>query len=83
MWFTGVTRGYWWNAKVYDTGSDFGIEGGRISKLNICKGERWEASLQVYNYDRGLDFDICPVDVLTDVMVDAIRVADAEKAARA
>lgn len=39
-----------WEAKVYDEGSQFGINKGRISKLWISQdGE------QVCNYDRGWD----------------------------
>ena len=39
---------YW--VKAYDEGSQYGIDGGRISKLTLkISGE------VVYNYDRGLD----------------------------
>tara|TARA_R110000744_G_scaffold212696_1_gene331674 strand:- start:44 stop:274 length:231 start_codon:yes stop_codon:yes gene_type:complete len=39
-------------AKIYDTPSKFGLNGGRISKLHIVfKG------LDYYCYDRGLDLD--------------------------
>ena len=45
----GKTVVYYW-AKVYDVGSQYGIEGGRISKLMLkANGEI------IYNYDRGLD----------------------------
>lgn len=39
---------YW--VKSYDEGSEYGIEGGRISKLTIKIGGR-----TVVNYDRGWD----------------------------
>ena len=39
---------YW--AKVYDEGSEFGIDGGRISKLQIRID-----GVTVVNYDRGWD----------------------------
>ena len=39
-------------AKVYDVGSIYGIEEGRISKLTLTQNGR-----KVYNYDRGLDLD--------------------------
>ena len=39
---------YW--AKVYDEGSEFGIDGGRISKLMITIDKK-----TVVNYDRGWD----------------------------
>ena len=41
---------YW--MKQYDTGSQYGIDGGRISKLMIKRNGKI-----VYNYDRGLDVD--------------------------
>ena len=45
----GKTVVHYW-AKVYDEGSAFGIEDGRISKLTLkANGE------VIYNYDRGLD----------------------------
>ncbi|MCL1964934.1 MAG: hypothetical protein FWF69_07720 [Firmicutes bacterium] len=41
---------YW--AKVYETGSEHGINQGKVSKLTIRKvGE----TRDLYNYDRGLD----------------------------
>jgi len=41
---------YW--AKVYETGSEHGINQGRVRKLTIRKqGE----TCDLYNYDRGLD----------------------------
>ena len=60
MWKTGRIGSpsgegiYEYHAKVYDEGSDWGINEGRISKLEIRKvGEsKW-----LYNYDRGLDID--------------------------
>jgi len=60
MWHEGIIAipatnakyKYW--AKVYEEGSEFGINGGCISKLTICKlGE----TRNLYNYDRGLDVD--------------------------
>ena len=39
-----------YSVKAYDEGSQYGIDGGRISKLTLkISGE------VVYNYDRGLD----------------------------
>ena len=54
MWKIGKIKvgaseySYW--AKVYDEGSRFGINGGRISKLTIK-----ESGSIVCNYDRGWD----------------------------
>ena len=43
-------------AKVYDTGSEYGIDGGRISKLEIRVDDR-----KVCHYDRGWDIKpTCP-----------------------
>jgi hypothetical protein len=41
---------YTFLAKVYDVGSVFGIENGRVSKLQV-----WRADREVMNYDRGWD----------------------------
>jgi len=79
MWVTGVLGKYWWQAKVYGEDSDFGITGGRISKLCICHGSHYKYDAMVYNYDRGLDFDNTEGTVLIDIMAEAIRVADAAK----
>jgi hypothetical protein len=47
-WISGRVDGYTFHAKVYDVGSDYGIDQGRISKLEVKhKGE------QVMYYDRG------------------------------
>ncbi len=59
MWREGTLRigttiyHYW--MKQYDEGSEYGIEGGRISKLTIKRGTE-----EVANYDRG--WDIKPQD---------------------
>ena len=68
MWKTGLLNGYWWQAKVYKVGSLFGIAGGRVSKLAICEGDSWNSKACVYNYDRGLDFDNCPPEILNGVL---------------
>ena len=52
---TGAKYKYW--AKHYDEGSQFGIGGGKVSKLTIRKiGE----SRDLCNYDRG--WDVEPAD---------------------
>ena len=59
MWKEGVIlinhRGYHYWVKQYVEGSQYGIDGGRISKLTIKRGGEI-----VCNYDRG--WDIEPVD---------------------
>ena len=55
---TGGKYKYW--VKHYETGSEFGIDGGKVSKLTIRKvGE----SRDLYNYDRGLDADCADDEV--------------------
>ena len=63
LWKEGAIRIgksiFHYDAKVYDLPSEFGIDGGRISKLSIKrKGE------EVCSYDRG--WDIKPVDEDTE-----------------
>ena len=64
MWSEGIIAGlttggkykYW--VKHFEEGSEFGISGGKISKLTIRKvGE----AKDLYNFDRGLDID-CAAD---------------------
>ena len=52
MWSKGEINGYKFEVKHYETGSQYGISEGRVSKLSIRKDGVW-----VYNYDRELDFD--------------------------
>ncbi len=60
--------GHWGMAKVYDLPSEFGINKGRVSKLSIVKGEKWDASKEVYSYERGLDFDNSPKGLLDKIL---------------
>jgi hypothetical protein len=49
---TGVTYKYW--VKHFEIGSEWGIDGGRVSKLTIRKiGEKRDAC----NFDRGWDVE--------------------------
>ena len=57
MWTQGTIDGYAYWVKHYEEGSQFGINGGRISKLTIRKD-----GTELYNYDRGLDFDNLDAD---------------------
>ena len=50
MWSNGVIDGCWFEVKHYEEGSQYGINGGRISKLHITKGNEEMAC-----YDRGWD----------------------------
>ena len=50
-WCNGTCGNYWFEAKLFDTGSMFGINDGRVSKLHIRDGN----GKDVVNYDRGWD----------------------------
>ncbi len=68
-WKEGALRVYdesyhYW-AKVYETGWQYGIDGGRVSKLTIKRGGE-----TVANYDRG--WDIEPVDEGTKLAMEII-----------
>ena len=49
-WSKGEIRGYKFEVKHFESGSEFGIDGGRISKLRVTKD-----GAEVANYDRGWD----------------------------
>jgi hypothetical protein len=58
MWSQGKINGYEYWVKHYEEGSEmYGISEGRISKLSIRKDGK-----EIYNYDRGLDFDRLDAD---------------------
>ena len=59
-WVEGVCGEYRFQAKLFDEGSEFGIDEGRVSKLAIqdANGD-W-----VVNYDRG--WDIEPIEQYKD-----------------
>ncbi len=51
-WTQGITNGFNWSIKHYEQGSEYGIDGGRISKLWIQRERNGEI---IANYDRGWD----------------------------
>jgi len=69
MWKEGSLRvngeifHYW--MKQFDEGSEWGIDGGRISKLMLKRNGK-----VVYNYDRGED--VAPVDKNTDFALEIL-----------
>ena len=72
-WITAIIEGRWVQAKVYDEGSCFGINDGRVSKLVIGKTQYRDPTQNFFdqmcfNYDRGLDFNDAP-DGLVDKIV--------------
>lgn len=48
MWTIGIINGFEFQVKHYEKGSEFGINGGKISKLHISKDGNVYAS-----YERG------------------------------
>ena len=52
-WVNGTAGGYTFNAKVYDEGSVYGVNEGRVSKLSI----RDEYGREIVCYDRGWDIE--------------------------
>lgn len=49
-WYAGRIEQYQFQAKVYDIGSKFGINNGRVSKLSLR-----EDGVEIFSYDRGWD----------------------------
>ena len=54
---------YW--VKAYETGSEYGIDAGRVSKLTLQRKEQ-----TVCNYDRG--WDVKPVDEETQIALEIL-----------
>lgn len=69
MWKQGGIRvnksKFLYSIKVFEEGSSFGINGGKISKLTIKRNDK-----VVCNYDRG--WDIKPVDDDTKIALEII-----------
>lgn len=59
LWVSGVVDNgdYGFQAKVFDEGSIYGINEGRVSKLSIWEGEWQGLSHCFVNYDRGWDIE--------------------------
>lgn len=56
-WVKGEVGEYIFSAKLFDEGSKFGINNGRVSKLSIIKkGSNWSNGC-ILNYDRGWDIE--------------------------
>lgn len=53
-WVSGKCGDYKFEAKLFDDGSVFGINNGRVSKLSLRLNGR-----TVLNFDRGWDIDVC------------------------
>lgn len=56
-WVEAITDRFTIHAKVFQDASVFGIDEGRVSKLEISRGTKgYRHAEVVYNFDRGLDF---------------------------
>ena len=73
-WAEGTVGSYRWQAKVYDEGSEFGINGGRVSKLTIWDQEKRKKSnlleACIVNYDR--EWDITPKTAKAQQALEAV-----------
>lgn len=72
-WITAVIDNRWVQAKVYNEKSEFGINGGRVSKLAIGKTSQRDPQSNFfeqicYNYDRGLDFSKISKELLKSIV---------------
>jgi len=65
MWGIGELDGYEFYVKHFENGSEYGINEGKISKLEIRKDGR-----TVANYDRGWDME--PQDAATQKVYEKI-----------
>lgn len=76
-WIQFVAHNRFVEAKVFNEGSHYGINDGRVSKLVIAKdgitklglgsGLSFHESLE-YSYDRGEDMNTIPANVLNDIV---------------
>jgi hypothetical protein len=62
---TGTNYKYW--VKHYEEGSEYGINGGKISKLTICKHG---STQNLVNYDRG--WDVRPTDAEVNAVYEIV-----------
>lgn len=74
-WITAIIEGRWVQAKVYDEPSKFGINNGRVSKLAVSKTSTRDENKDFfeqmcYNYDRGLDFNEAPKDLIKKIVAE-------------
>lgn len=53
-----VIRGFYFSAKVFAEPSDHGLDGGRVSKLDVCSGNKWDRSKEVFSFDRSSHYEM-------------------------
>ena len=61
-WVDGTVSGLRFQAKVFDEGSEYGINGGRVSKLMVWDESTRQAQQNIFagaivNYDRSWDIE--------------------------
>ena len=62
-----ISPGYNWEAKVFETGSEFGINKGRVSKLHVWQDVEG-VPVDVFCYDREPGLDILPAGILDKIL---------------
>lgn len=72
-WITAIIEDHWVQAKVYDEPSTYGVNNGRVSKIAISKTSSRNPNANFfdqlcYNYDRGLDFDNAPPQLVNKII---------------
>ena len=68
-WLTAIMEQHWVKAKVYDTPSKHGVNGGRVSKLIIGSSmEEPSGNEIIYEYDRELVFDKAPPELVSTIV---------------
>jgi hypothetical protein len=70
-WINGTIGEYNFTAKHFDEVSDFGINGGRVSKLEVWKG-KYNFNNVLFNYDRGWDQEP-ETDELKNVLAELLK----------
>lgn len=71
-WITFHIGSYdlWCQAKIFDEGSDFGIQEGRVSKLKVCRGSLHNDAQCLYEYDRGeIGRDVLENSILEEIVL--------------
>ena len=66
-WVDWNEKTYYWQAQVFAEPSEFGIGGGRVSKLQIHERANRDSPL-IYRWDRGPDIEKAPLELLQKVI---------------
>jgi hypothetical protein len=75
-WYVGQIGSYWFEALVFVEPSQYGIDGGQVSKLCLLDGPRKRDGREVACYDRGWDLapEEAPVqEAITQLVEDLSR----------